>query len=105
MFEVACGACHHDGDGPHLLGVNTPLALNSNLHAERPDNLVRVILEGIQAPATRAIGFMPAYAQALDDRQVAELAAWMRQRYAPGKPPWSDLEQAVARVRASPSQP
>ncbi len=105
MFEVACGACHHDGDGPHLLGVNTPLALNSNLHAERPDNLVRVILEGIQAPATRAIGFMPAYAQALDDRQVAELAAWMRQRYAPGKLPWSDLEQAVARVRASPSQP
>jgi len=105
MFEVACGACHHDGDGPHLLGVNTPLALNSNLHAERPDNLVRVILEGIQAPPTRAIGFMPAYAQALDDRQVAELAAWMRQRYAPGKPPWRDLEQAVARVRASPSQP
>lgn len=105
MFEVACGACHHDGDGPQLLGVNTPLALNSNLHAEHPDNLVRVILEGIQAPATRAIGFMPAFAQALDDRQVAQLAAWMRQRYAPGKPAWRDLEQAVAQVRATPSQP
>ncbi len=105
MFELACGACHHDGDGPQLLGVNTPLALNSNLHAAQPDNLVRLILEGIQAPPTRAIGFMPAFAQALDDRQVADLARWMRQRYAPDKPAWRDLEQAVARIRASPSQP
>jgi len=105
MFDAACGACHHDGEGPHLLGVNTPLALNSKLHAQQADNLVRIILEGIQAPATREIGFMPAFASALDDRQVAELTAWMRQRYAPGKPPWSDLEQVVARVRASPSPP
>ena len=39
MFDQACAACHHDGNGPRLLGVNVPLALNSNLHSERPDNL------------------------------------------------------------------
>jgi hypothetical protein len=33
---------------PALLGVNLPLALNSNLHSDRPDNLLRVILEGVQ---------------------------------------------------------
>ena len=36
MFDGACAACHHDGNGPTLLGVNMPLALNSNLHERAP---------------------------------------------------------------------
>jgi nicotinate dehydrogenase subunit B len=105
MFTTACGACHHDGDGPRLLGVNTPLALNSNLHSERPDNLLRLILEGVRDPAGREVGFMPAFRDSLDDRQIAQLAAYMRQRYAPGRPPWQDLEREVARVRREPTSP
>jgi nicotinate dehydrogenase subunit B len=101
MFESACGACHHDGDGPKLLGVNVPLALTTKLHGDRPDNLLRVILDGVREPATREIGFMPAFRDALDDRQIAKLAVWMRRRYAPSRAPWTDLDQAVARVRAT----
>ena len=104
MFDQACAACHHDGNGPRLLGVNVPLALNSNLHSERPDNLLRTLLEGVQDPATRDIGFMPAFKDALDDRQLVELAAYMRQRFAPQQPAWVDLPAAVARARAA-SQP
>ncbi|MBL8349481.1 MAG: cytochrome c, partial [Burkholderiaceae bacterium] len=100
-FESACGACHHDGDGPVLAGLNQPLALNSTLHSARPDNLLRTILDGIQQPAFVAIGHMPAFRDALDDRQIAELAAWMRQRFAPGQPPWAELPAAVARLRAA----
>jgi nicotinate dehydrogenase subunit B len=100
LFEGACGACHHDGDGPKLLGVNLPLALNSNLHSDRPDNLLRVVLDGIQEPASRDIGFMPGFRHSLNDRQIAELTAYMRQRHAPDKPAWPDLDAAVARVRA-----
>ena len=103
LFTSACGACHHDGSGPIPLGHNLPLALNSNLHSARPDNLLRVILEGIRTPATKEIGFMPAFGGALDDRQIAKLAAYMRQRFAPDKPAWMDLEAAVARLRAAPS--
>jgi nicotinate dehydrogenase subunit B len=103
LFEGACSACHHDGDGPELLGMNLPLALNSNLHSETPDNVLRVILEGVREPAGRDIGFMPAFNHALSDAQVAELAAYMRLRFAPGKPQWRYLPQAVARVRARPS--
>ncbi|ROZ66073.1 molybdopterin cofactor-binding domain-containing protein [Ramlibacter sp. WS9] len=104
LFEGACSACHHDGDGPKLLGVNLPLALNTNLHSDRPDNLLRVILEGVREPAGKDIGFMPAFKYALSDAQVAELAGYMRQRYAPGKPQWADLPAAAAaaRVRAAP---
>ena len=103
LFDQACAACHHDGQGPRLLGVNVPLALNSNLHSDRPDNLLRTILEGVQEPATQDIGFMPAFSQAFDDRQLIELAGYMRARFAPQRPAWSDLPEAVARVRASAS--
>ena len=84
-----------------LLGQNIALALNSNLHSARPDNLLRVIFEGIREPATKDIGFMPAFGHNLNDAQVAQLAAWMRQRFAPGKPAWRELEAASARVRAA----
>jgi nicotinate dehydrogenase subunit B len=104
MFTTACGACHHDGSGPRLLGQNLPLALNSNLHSARPDNLLRVILEGIREPASPDIGFMPSFRDALDDAQIARLAAYMRSRFAPDKPAWRDLEAEVARVRAAPSR-
>jgi nicotinate dehydrogenase subunit B len=101
LFTTACGACHHDGDGPQLLGQNLPLALNSNLHSARPDNLLRVILEGIREPATQDIGFMPAFRHSFDDAQIALLAAYMRQRFAPDKPAWRDLAAASATVRAT----
>ncbi|MDP1885875.1 cytochrome c, partial [Polaromonas sp.] len=82
-------------------GVNTPLALNSKLHSERPDNLVRVILDGIRSPATAEIGFMPAFRHSLDDDQIATLASYMRSRYAPNQPAWKDLPAAVSRLRAT----
>ncbi|OOG44600.1 molybdopterin cofactor-binding domain-containing protein [Polaromonas sp. A23] len=102
LFNGACASCHHDGDGPTLLGVNVPLALNSKLHSERPDNLIRVILEGIREPVSAKIGFMPAFRHSLDDAQIAELAGYMRSRYAPGQAAWKDLPAAVSRLRAAP---
>jgi nicotinate dehydrogenase subunit B len=105
LFTTACGACHHDGAGPLLLGQNIPLALNTKLHSARPDNLLRVILEGVREPASGELGFMPAFRDAFDDAQVAQLAAYLRQRFAPDKPAWLGLEAASARVRAASSAP
>jgi nicotinate dehydrogenase subunit B len=101
LFESACGACHHDGDGPEVLGLNQPLALNTNLHSERPDNLIRTVLDGIWQPAYVEIGHMPAFGRALDDQQIAELAAYLRQRFAPDRPAWTDLAGTVARLRTA----
>ncbi len=102
LFTTACGACHHDGSGLQLLGQNIALALSSKLHSERPDNLLRVIVDGIREPATHDIGFMPAFRHHLDDAQLGQLAAYLRQRFAPDKPAWQGLEAASARIRASP---
>jgi nicotinate dehydrogenase subunit B len=99
LFTTACGACHHDGEGPRLLGQNLPLALNTKLHSDRPDNLLRVILDGVREPASSELGFMPAYRDAFDDAQLAQLAGYLRARFAPDKPAWRDLEAASARVR------
>ncbi|RYF68506.1 MAG: cytochrome c, partial [Comamonadaceae bacterium] len=109
LFDSACAACHHDGavgtasgGGPTLLGVNTPLALNSQLASDRPDNLIRTILDGVRAPATRDIGYMPAFREALSDAQIADLAGYMRARFAPQAAPWPELGAQVSRVRAAP---
>ena len=103
LFTSACGACHHAGDGPQLLGQNLPFALNSNLYSDRPDNLLRVILDGIREPATTDIGFMPAFRHSLDNTQIAQLASYMRQRFTPGKSAWKDLEAQVQKIRESTS--
>ncbi|HWH83923.1 MAG TPA: cytochrome c, partial [Burkholderiaceae bacterium] len=100
LFTTACGACHHDGDGPVLLGRNIPLALSTKLHAAQPDNLLRVIREGIREPASPEVGFMPAFGAAFDDAQLALLTAYLRQRFAPERPAWRDLDAALARTRA-----
>jgi nicotinate dehydrogenase subunit B len=105
LFNGACGACHHAGNGPEVFGQNLPLALSSKLHGAQPDNLLRVILEGVREPASSELGFMPAFRDALDDAQVARLAAYLRTRFAPGQPAWRDLEAASARLRAHPSSP
>lgn len=93
LFTGACGACHHAGDGPQLLGLNQPLALNASVRAAQPDNLLRTVLDGIREPAFVDIGHMPAFRDALDDRQIAELAQWMRRRYAPDLPAWGDADE------------
>ena len=99
QFEGSCGACHHDGEGPELWGQNSPLALNSNLHSDRPDNVLRVILEGIQAPASSEMGVMPSFAQALSDRQIVEMVNWMRARFAPNQPAWTQTEAVLKSMR------
>jgi nicotinate dehydrogenase subunit B len=99
MFNGACAACHHDGDGPTLLGVNNPLALSTKLHSERPDNLIRTILHGLREPASPDFGFMPAFRYSLDDTQIATLTSYMRSRYAPAAPAWENVAATVSRLR------
>jgi nicotinate dehydrogenase subunit B len=102
LFDGACAACHHTGNGPQLFGAHPSLALNTNLHSATPDNLIRVILDGIGTPARPELGTMPAYRDSFNDAQVAELASYLRQQFAGGKPAWPNLAATVAKIRATP---
>ncbi|MFM0735496.1 molybdopterin-dependent oxidoreductase [Paraburkholderia sediminicola] len=102
LFDGACAACHHTGSGPQLFGAHPSLALNTNLHSMTPDNLIRVILDGIGSPARPELGTMPAYRDSFNDAQVADLVSYLRQQFAGGKPAWQDVTASVARIRATP---
>lgn len=97
LYEGACAACHETGRVAPLLNAGPALGLSSKLHAATPTNLVNMLLEGGQ----HGIGSMPSFATALDDRQLADLAAYLRGRFAPEKPGWSGIDDAIARVRKS----
>jgi nicotinate dehydrogenase subunit B len=102
IYQGACAVCHESGAPPHF-GVQPNLALNSNLTSARPDNLIRTILEGIQAPALDHLGAMPSFAQSLNDDQIADLVGFLRRHYAPNQQPWADLPQTISRLRGAAS--
>jgi nicotinate dehydrogenase subunit B len=99
LFDGACSACHTSPAAGHEIGVRPSLALNSNVHSAQPDNLIRIILEGIPSPAYAALGDMPAFDASFDDTHLETLVAYIRGRFAPDQPAWSDLGNAIRRVR------
>jgi nicotinate dehydrogenase subunit B len=98
LYEGACAVCHQVG-GPPLFGSRPSLALNSNLHATVPDNLIQVILHGIASPVSSDLGYMPPFKDSMTDDQLAELVAYLRQQFAPGKPAWTGVRAAIDRIR------
>ena len=95
LYEGACAACHQEGRA--VFGIRPSLALNSNVHADTPDTLIRVILQG--ADAFPEHGAMPAFRGSFDDAQMAAVVRFVRQQFAPGQPAWNGVEQAIARLR------
>jgi nicotinate dehydrogenase subunit B len=98
LYEGACAVCHQVG-GPPLFGSRPSLALNSNLHAAIPDNLIQVILHGIASPASSDLGYMPAFKDSMSDDQLAELVCYLRRQFAPEKPAWTGVQAAIGRIR------
>lgn len=102
VFEGSCQGCHADGMGPKLFGVSPSLASNTNVHSAMPDNLIKVIQQGISNPATRDLGYMPGFKDSLSDTQISDLAAYLRSRFAPNEPQWTGLQEKVAYLKANP---
>ncbi|SAK61400.1 gluconate 2-dehydrogenase (acceptor) [Caballeronia fortuita] len=98
-FETACAVCHAASGGVGHLGVRPLMGLNTSVAQSRPDNLLHVLHNGIDSPATAELGYMPRFGDVYDDKQMAELAAYIRARYAPDQPAWADLERVSAQVR------
>jgi mono/diheme cytochrome c family protein len=81
-----------------MVGVRPSLVLNSNLYSDTPDNLIRIVLDGITHPATPDLGSMPGFRHQLNDRQIATLLNWLRTELARQRP-WGNLEHKVADMR------
>jgi mono/diheme cytochrome c family protein len=97
LYAGACATCHDPG-APMMQQGRPPLAWGTPLHVDNPHDTVRIIMQGLTPPAGASGPTMPAYADMLSDRQVQELAAYLRTRFT-DKPAWPDVPAAVAEAR------
>ncbi|MFC5437885.1 c-type cytochrome [Rhodanobacter umsongensis] len=80
LYLDNCEGCHLRA-GTGEAGAFPPLKNSSAIQAVQPDTLIAVILQGAHVPATRAdpTGLaMPAFADRLDDTEVAQLTTYIR---------------------------
>lgn len=108
LFEGSCAACHMNLDAPTFTSAKTSLALNTNLHSERPDNVIQSILGGVHSEHVPDLGNMPSFSDSFSDSQIATLTAYLRARFAPEQAPWQDIKSRVAAARQynnNPSHP
>lgn len=75
MFEAACAVCHGESGGVGHFGVRPLMGLNTSVSQAGPENLLRVMMHGIDQPATGGLGYMPRFKDSFDDQQLAEWRA------------------------------
>src|SRR5690606_28469534 len=103
LFASACLACHHAGDGPTMFGARPELWFSTSLYLDKPDNVVRHILDGAQFPADDDLGYMPPFRYSLSDEQIATLVNYMRVNFA-REPEWSYLAAKAGHIRSESAQ-
>jgi mono/diheme cytochrome c family protein len=74
------------------------LALSTAVNAPTARNVVDMILHGLPWREGNVGPYMPSFADALTDAQVAALAAYVRAHYS-DLPAWPDLEATVREAR------
>lgn len=96
IYGAACATCH-DGGRPPYGGMN--FHLSTAVNAPNPQNIINVTMFGLPPADGAASAIMPAFGNALNDQQIADLLAYLRQRFT-DKEPWGDLTGLVSRTRS-----
>ncbi|RZT46229.1 mono/diheme cytochrome c family protein [Sphingomonas sp. BK036] len=97
LYDGACAVCHEPGAAMMVAG-RPALPLGTPLHEDNPRDTIQIILKGLHPPVAPRGPYMPAFADALDDRQVAEIVGYLKMRHGTG-PAWTDVEKDVAKAR------
>ena len=94
IYESQCAQCHGD-EGQGIPGAYPPLDGNRTVVMDPPANLVRIVLGGGFAPATRGnprpYG-MPPYATVLSDREVAAVLTTIRNSWGTSAAPVNTVD-------------
>lgn len=100
LYLSACASCHYD-PAPKPPKLRGSLALSTAISSADPANFIRTVLGGIGgADSANPRGpYMPGFAGALTDADVALLASYVR-RTRTDLPAWQDLLDAVAANRS-----
>lgn len=101
LFTASCAQCHGPASPMQTIGERPTLAFSTAVNAATPRNAIQMMLNGIAWHGEDAINYMPAFSGLYDDRQIADLAAYIRGAYSakPAWPAWSDAAPLVADLR------
>ncbi|MFH0020210.1 c-type cytochrome [Pseudomonas fluorescens] len=98
LFTSACAGCHGRAAPMREIDGRPPLDSTSALHAASSRNFLKTVLEGLPAAPGAPGPQMPGFAASLDNRQLAALAVYLRQRARPDQP-WADLSSTIEALR------
>lgn len=98
LFTSACAGCHGRAAPMREIDGRPPLDSTSALHAASSRNFLKTVLEGLPAAPGAPGPQMPGFAGSLDNRQLAALAAYLRQQARPDQP-WADLSSTIEALR------
>jgi mono/diheme cytochrome c family protein len=98
LFAGACARCHSGGGEAMLPPHGIDLARSTVVNAADPDDAILIALDGIRQPDERAGPFMPPFAGAFSDAQIAALLAYVRAHFSAGAA-WPDLEKTAHDLR------
>jgi mono/diheme cytochrome c family protein len=96
IYQAACAVCHESARPLPFGGVD--LALSTGSSGPTARNLINVVLWGLPPAQGQRSPIMPGFGNALTDRQLVELLAYLRSRFS-DKPPWTDVAQTIGEVR------
>ena len=97
IYAGACAQCHGEA-GRTPLNPALNLSLSSSVRGTDPGKLVRVVVNGITPLGNAPGAMMPGFAAALDDRQVADLVAYVRTAFGEA-PAFAGVAEAIKKAR------
>ncbi|MFT7137251.1 MAG: mono/diheme cytochrome c family protein [Akkermansiaceae bacterium] len=98
LYATACASCHYNAE--QIRQGRPDLGINSATNLEQPNNLIHVMLDGVNGPEGIPGVVMPGFRGALNDDEITAIAAYLRSNRA-GKPDWPNLADTVADIRVN----
>ena len=96
IYAAACATCHDSGRPPPFGGIN--LALSTTISGPDPRNLANIVLAGVRPVEGERSPIMPAFADSMNDAEIAVLLNYLRARFS-DQPAWSGLDKTIEDAR------
>jgi mono/diheme cytochrome c family protein len=100
LYAGACGDCHDRGRAAE--GGAMPLPLATGLTIPTPRNLIHIVRGGIIPQAHESRPWMPEFAGAFSDDELADLVTYLRSLTR--EPPWQGVRAEVQRAAREPAE-
>jgi mono/diheme cytochrome c family protein len=99
LYDAHCATCHQAQGQGSFDGALPPLFHNTAVGRSNPNNLVMVLLDGIERQGDGRQVLMPGFRKTLSDQQIATLGSYLARSY--GNPAVKVTADQVSTLRAA----